>query len=412
MHAKTNPIDGDDVVEGFRYVVNFDNRRGQRKLPRRSRVRSIHSAIERFPFSCPTTDEIRRLVDRASTSMTLVIGVAFTAIHFGPLQGIIRENSTFGEVVRRGDSKRKRWFRLRLHIQRPSEIAFFYENRSDAFRSNDGFIRWSAGFGGLIVLLTVFCFTSNRLFTQLGTLSSGWEYAFHTIYLVIHGFGLALGVFLFSHARNSTYLRIPFVHGRMVEVSRLDTSAFLLFGLVSTAVAIATPFLFEEYFASRNGTTIFPEFTYGTQGRRIDYSRIAIEGSAVISVAGLVVYAFHRLACLMTWMKSVAVVGVGGLYFITVCMLPLVLAMLLFEVSELRNIQVLADGAPLLAMTSPFTVTMFLFNEMGSRFPRDLSTAPFYLFHGVLFGLAILGLRHRGRKLREVYLSGPLQEAN
>ena len=201
-----------------------------------------------------------------------MIGVAFVAISFRP---VARHHSAktvrLAKSSARGDSKQKRWFRFRLHIQRPSEIAFFYENRSDAFRGNEGIIRWSAGFGGLIVLLALSCFTSIRLFTWPGTLSYGWEFGFHTVYLVIHGCGLVLGVYVFSHARNSTYLRIPFLRGRMVEVSRLDTRAFLLFALVSTAVAIATPFLFELYFASRIGTTIFPDFTYGTQGRRVDY---------------------------------------------------------------------------------------------------------------------------------------------
>ena len=90
-----------------------------------------------------------------AVGLTVVIGVSLFAIHLGPLFGIIRENSTFGEVVRQGDSKRKRWFRLRLHIQRPSEIAFFYENRSGAFRRNEGLIRWGFGFAGLLLLRRV-----------------------------------------------------------------------------------------------------------------------------------------------------------------------------------------------------------------------------------------------------------------
>ena len=68
------------------------------------------------------------------------------ALHLGPLYGVIRENSTFGEVVRRGDSRRKRWFRLRYHIQRPSELAFFYENRPGTFRRSEGLIRWGFSF--------------------------------------------------------------------------------------------------------------------------------------------------------------------------------------------------------------------------------------------------------------------------
>ena len=104
--------------------------------------------------------------------------------------------------------------------------------------------------------------------------------------------------------------------------------------------------------------------------------------------------------------------GIAGLYFIGVCMLPLILTTFFLELSELRRIQLFADGAPLLAMASPFTVIIFLFNEIGSQFPRDTSTAPFYVVHGVLLGFTILGIRRRGRKLREMYLPGPRRETN
>jgi hypothetical protein len=352
-----------------------------------------------------------------ATCMTVVICMSLLGIYLGPLYGIIRENSTFGEVVRAGDSKRKRRFRLRLHIQRPSEIAFFYENRSHTLRPHEGLIRWGIGFCGLLLLsgaafLAFVYLTSTLLAARGGMASRWWAFEFHTTYLTIHGCGVALGIFLFSHAKNSTYLRLPFFRGRMVEVSRLDTGAFLLFLLISTAASIATPFQFEQFIASPSGNTIFPDLMFATRGRPVDYVRIAVEGSLVISTAGLVIYALHRQLCLMTWVRSVAFLVVAPLYSFFVCMLPLLVVMLILEEPELGRVQVFIDWAPTLAMASPFTVIINLFNEMGSRFPRDVSTAPFYVVHGVLLGLTILGTRSRGRKLREMYLAGPVRETN
>ncbi len=377
----------------------------------------LHPVFSSIPFlSGQVSTDFLPVFVWCAASMTALIGVSLFAIHLGPLYGIIRENSTFGEVVRQGDSKRKRWFRLRLHIQRPSEIAFFYENRGPAFRRNEGVLRWGVGFCGLLLLssaalLTVLYFTSKFL-AGWGRTGDWWVYEFHAFYLSIHGCGLALGVLLFSHTKNSTYLRLPLCCGATAEVSRLDTSAFLLFALLSTAAAIATPYYFEQTFAAPGGHTVFPDRIDAAYGRPMDYARVAVEGSAVISVAGLVVYAFHRLACLLMWIKSAAFVGVAALYFSVVCMLPLFVAMLCLEVPELRNVQPFARWAPMLAMVSPITVVMSLFNEMGSRFPRDVSAAPFYVVHSVLLALTIVEIRRCGRRLCAMYLTRPVRETS
>lgn len=351
------------------------------------------------------------------SSLAAVIGVALFAIHLGPLFGIIRENSTFGEVVRAGDSKRRRWSRLRPHIQRPSEIAFFYENRSAAFRRHEGLLRWGLGLCGLLLVSAV----AYALFLKAmsiyvaggwGGRGNWWVYEFHACCLSVHGCGLVLAALLFSHSKNSTYLRLPVVLGWKVEVSRLDTAAFLLFALCSTAASAAVPYWFDQFCALPNGATVFPDGMSVRQGMIMDYARIAAEGTAVISVAGLVVYAFQRLACLTTWLKSATFVGIGALYFIVVCMIPAFFAMLFLDVPELREVSILAEGAPVVGMTSPFMVFLHLFHELGPRFPSGASTAPFYVSHGVLLSAALFEIRRRGRKLRTMYLAGPVRETN
>lgn len=373
----------------------------------------IHPLYSSIPFfGDRISSDFIPVFTACAVCMTSIIVASLFAIYLGPLYGIIRENSTFGEVVRVGDSKRKRFFRLRLHIQRPSEIAFFYENRSHGFGRSEGLLRWGTGLGGLLLLSAAFSAAflyvmKMQFAVRAGSGMRWWIYEFHMIYLMIHGFGLAFAVFVFSHARNSTYLKVPFVFGRMVEVARLDTIAFLFFLAASTAASIATPFYFEQMIVSPAGQTIFPDLMYVTTGPPADYRRIAIEGTLVISVGGLLVYTSHRLVCLTTWLRSVSFVTVGIMYLIFVCLVPLFVAMLFLDVPELRRIQMFSDTAPTFAMASPFTVMMYSFDEMGSRFSGNVSTAPFYVGHVVLTGMMLVGVRRRGRKLRELYFAAP-----
>ena len=376
----------------------------------------IHPVFTAIPyFDGRITEGFLPVFLSCAVGMSAVAGTALAAIYLGPLYGIIRENSTFGEVVRTGDASRKRWFRLRLHIQRPSEIAFFYENRDESFRRHEGLLRWGFQLLALLAIsgavsLVIFSLLSTGLATQGGM--RWWVYDFHLFYLTILGCGLALATFVFSHAKNSMYLRVPFCFGKTVEVHRLDTTAFLIFLLFSTAAAIATPIVFDQFVAMPLGHTVFPEPTSFSQARPVDYFRVAVEGSIALSTAGLVVYALHRLACQLTWLRSAAFAGVAGSYFIAVCLLPIFFAMLFLEVPQLRRVELFSDWAPVAAMASPLTVLMVLFNEMGARFPSEISTAPFYLGHGVLLGATVLEIRRRGRKLREEYLLRSAAEAD
>lgn len=338
-----------------------------------------------------------------------VICVSLAGISMGPLYGIIRENSTFGEVVRRGDSSRKRRIRIRPHIQRSSEIAFFYENRGSSCRRSEGLVRWGSGFcalalaSGALTWIFVDAFASSMAQRNLSG-SQWWIHEVHTIYLIIHGLTVAVAILLFSHAKNSTGLRLPFIAGRRVEVGRLDTGAFALLLALSTATSMATPLSLEQFWVSPAGGTVFPSFMYGNQGPEIDFLRTAIEGSLVISIAGLTIYAFQRFVCLTMWMKSAALALVGVLYFVGVCMVPLLCAALTIEFPGFREDPVIQLVGPRIAMISPFVAMMFLFNELGSRFPDNISMAPFYVSHAVLLLVALPGMRRNRRRLSTEYL--------
>jgi hypothetical protein len=239
-----------------------------------------------------------------------------------------------------------------------------------------------------------------------------WIWEFHVSYLSIHGAALLLAMFVFSHAKNTTYLRLPYVWGWTAEVSRMDTVGFLLFAALSTAASVAMPFCFEYYVAAPRGQTVFPQFLYVTEGPPVDCVRIAVEGSAVLSAGGLLLYAFHRFGCLLSWIKSMTFVGVSVLYFIGVCMLPIFVVALVLELSEAGPTAVAPGWVWTVAMASPVVVLIDLFDELGPQVPRGISTAPLYIAHGVLLGVLLLLMHHRGRKLRQLYLAAPPREAD
>jgi hypothetical protein len=347
--------------------------------------------------------------------LSAMIVVSMCGISTGPLFGIIQDNSTFGEVVCKGDAKRKRRFRFRMHIQRPSELSFFYENRSMAFRNWEGLIRWGSTLGGLLFLscgaFALFSwFMARYVVIQQGT-NRYWIDTVHALNLTIHGFSMAFAIVFFSHGRNTTYLRIPFVAGKRVEVSRLDTTAFVLFLLVSTCCSIAVPFLLDVYAAGPAGNSLFEGVDRGSRRNPIDFIQVCLEGTAVISVAAVAVYAFHRMLCLRCWLRSASIVSTGVLYFILICIAPLLLGAFCLEFRELRNVRIVQEWAPTFAMISPFTVFMHLFRELGSRFPDSLSSLPFYIVHLMLISGALLGSRYYGRELRQSYLPDGSEEA-
>ena len=351
--------------------------------------------------------------------MSAMIFASLFGIFLGPLYGIIRENSMFGEVVRPGDSKRKRWIRIRLHIQRSSELAFFYRNRTDALLRFEGLIRWGIAFGGL-VLLTI---AAHVVHDTLTTKNLGWltqapqgvlAAQYHALDLVILGFGLALAVILFSHAKNTTYIKLPFMFDWKVEVSELDTTAFLVYLIFSTAAAIYAPYHFEKFSAAADGVTVFPNtvnFGFTNATRTIDFRGVGIQGVGVLTIAGVTVYCFQRAACLGSWMRASSGAVVGFLYGALICTVPYVAGTIILETRDLNQIRSLNEWAPVIAAVSPGPALAIIYNgEMHTPFPKDMSVVPFYVSHAVFIACALLRIQFAGRKLRQQYLLEPAKE--
>ncbi|MGK0190397.1 MAG: hypothetical protein ACI9R3_006223 [Verrucomicrobiales bacterium] len=69
--------------------------------------------------------------------------MCITWLVLGPLHCIIQENGTFGEVVLKGDSKKRGFLKRRMALRLRSEISFFYENRAPWLRRWDFPLRWA-----------------------------------------------------------------------------------------------------------------------------------------------------------------------------------------------------------------------------------------------------------------------------
>lgn len=349
--------------------------------------------------------------------MTTVTGMALVAISVGPLYGIIRDNSTFGEVVRAGDSKRKRRFRFRLHIQRPSELAFFYENRDDKFRRFEGLLRWGTGFVLLAIpvalVWNVYIDAICRYFKSMS--ASGGLYLWFFAELLtachtFHGVTLLIATLLFSHARNTTYLRVPLIPGRKISVSVLDSVCFAMVLLLSTGITLGFPAWFSASLVLPSGLSEAVESSSYSRMTSANFVSMGWKGTIVLSVAAVTVYLLQRTLCLTMWMKSVSFGLVVVLYGILVCVLPLAFGAMVSEVHELREYQLLYRSGPAIAAASPATILGTQYWGRPNSFLYDPPAAMFYVVHGSLIVVSVILMRPLSRTLRREYLNAAPKE--
>ena len=349
--------------------------------------------------------------------MLTVTTMALVAISVGPLYGIIRDNSTFGEVVRAGDSKRKRRFRFRLHIQRPSELAFFYENRDDIFKRFEGLLRWGTGLVLLLVPVAlvwkVYIDAICRFFKAMsaGGGMYGWFFAeLSTACHTIHGVTLLIATLLFSHARNTTYLRVPLIPGWKVSVSSMDSVCFVLVLLLSTGMTLRFPAWFSSSLVGPSGLSEAVESYNDSRMTSANFVSVGWQGTIVLSVAAVTVYLLQRTLCLTMWMKSVSFFLVAVLYVVLICVLPMAFGLMMGEVHELREYQLLYRSGPTVAAASPATILGTLYWGRPNSFLYDPPSAMFCVVHGSLILVSVLLLRRLSRTLRLEYLNAAAKE--
>lgn len=345
-------------------------------------------AVRSYPsvfFSCAGT-------------MSLVFLGALLGVHLGPLWGLIRENSTFGEVVYAGDNRLKRRLRYRYHIQRPSELAFFYQNRSEWLRSAEGLIRWGgllAVIAGLAVPCWMWWVSSRGAFAGLAAPGYG-IIAAAIVAQFLHGATMILAVILFSQGMNTTLQRIPFVFGWRVRVSWLDWSGFLLVLVASSTAcltltsALAAPLNAALAIASQQNTP--------TKLDGLTVASISLDVTLITSACAVTVYLIQRLICLLCWLKTMAASITAGLWFACACVAPMVAGLYLANSAAVFPQQ--RQIGEQLAMLSPLIAWIERFRGAPPSFGFGHSLAGFF---GLQIGLwALLGVMivQRERRLQ------------
>jgi len=162
--------------------------------------------------------------------------LALLALLLGPIHCLLRENSTFGEIIMKGDSSRKKLLRRYYTLRRRAELAFFYENR------HPWLIRWELPirYGGLLLPLTAAILLAYAI---LHTHSTGLDpRPFHALNLAIFVVVLLAGIALFSCDKSVeiTPLRAgPYTN----TAGALDTACFFLIVAIATLCALGLPVL-------------------------------------------------------------------------------------------------------------------------------------------------------------------------
>ena len=366
--------------------------------------------------------------------MSLISAGALLGVYLGPLFGLTRENSTFGEVVYAGDSRLKRRLRFRQHVQRPSELAFFYQNRGGWLLRFEGLLRWLAILTVVGVLAMAGWLVHYGGFKPIVT--SGFSVPDHLIsaYFVtaqfLHGATLGLAIILYSQGRSTAFQRISVVPGWKLSVSQLDWAGFACVLVLSTAVTMiegavgvdgfmstAVAFGSEGFAtvvdtatASGSGVAQIQPAYSATQGQSVSQSvtsallgtkvhQLYLDTTLITSACGVTLYLLQRLSCLACWQKTLAAAISGSFWFFALSFVPM-LAGLFIDNAGIDAFLGLPDWGESLAMLSPFVAWMQRFREVPNSFSPDHSLVGFWVFQLTLWlGFGWL-LQRRSRRLQ------------
>ena len=371
--------------------------------------------------------------------MSLIFAGTLLGVYLGPLFGLIRENSTFGEVVYAGDSRLKRRLRFRQHVQRPSELAFLYQNRGGWLLRFEGLLRWLANFtvigtlamsgwlvhyGGFKPIITSGFSVPNRLIS-----------AYFITAQFVHGTTLALAIILYSQGRSTTFQQLSVMPGRKLRVSQLDWAGFACVMVLSTAVTLIQGavgldgFMSSTVNAGSEGSVIvtesvssassgaaqfqpdFPEVPVQSVSQAVprlllgsNTHQLYLDTTIITSACGVTLYLLQRLSCLACWQKTLAAAISGSFWFFALSFAPMVAGLFIDNVG-IDALWGLPDWGESLAMLSPFVAWMQRLQQAPNSFSTDHSLAGFLFFQLICWlGFGWLLLRRSRRLLAETGL--------
>lgn len=303
---------------------------------------------------------------------TLTCGLAGLFLLLGPVNCLIKANSTFGEVVMPRDNKRKGLFRLRFVLRRRSELSFFYENRPPWVTRWEAPLRYGATLAALCAI-TVVPFAILHQFT----LNPEEFYIANTVILCV---ALVVGAAVFScdRATETTVVRC----GRIkATAGAWDMVSFLLYVAFLLALVALVPAVRDALAAGKEWLKDVYRLEEGLRLHRL---------VPFFVLLGLEAYALVRLCGCKLWDRSRAVLStavmLGALWTI-----PFVMALMIVDHPVFNAIE---SWASAICIPSPIPYIIFSVDESVHgelRALRDMDWHPLIpWFHGLF--TALLGV--------------------
>jgi hypothetical protein len=311
----------------------------------------------------------------------------------GPIHCLMGENSTFGEVVMKGDSKRPSLFRRRYSLRRRSEMSFFYENRTPWLT------RWEAPlrYGGLLLMMATLCAFAFGILHYQSTYVDEEEFAGASAGIL--GACLLIAAWLFSHDR-STLWRPLQAGSQKLTVSFCDTASFVVVLIMLFTVTTVVP-LFRDLIQGKSWLS-----GYASGGGMLGKPRLYGLAPFII-LLGVQHYALIRMMCCRYWSRGNPA-AIANVYMILLWILPFA-GIKMMEALPRMNL----TAAAMLGYLSPVAYLAYVYKE-PHMLPRDVYEAyhpPMaLLFHGPITALLVYGACRKYGKVKR-YQEGACNEA-
>ncbi|MDP6118728.1 MAG: hypothetical protein QGG53_43250 [Planctomycetota bacterium] len=312
--------------------------------------------------------------------------VCFLFCLLGPVNCLVKENSTFGEVVMPGDTKRKRLFRMRFILRRRSEVAFFYENR------NPLLTRWEVP----LRYLPICAILGTTILLAFGV-AHYYSYEldledFSGLNLFLMCAGLVAAAFTFTADRmtETTEMRC----GRFTFTKgALDATAFLFFAALVYAIGfwginMREAFELSEQRSLGQAETAWSWLRSPPDVREVAYVKKVTKLCHFFFLLGLEIYALIRLMGCQFWERSTSVF-VMLIFLLALFGVPLGGTLVFFSHRDLRH---LAQSVAFISVPSPIPLIVATVDDyVGGEMGRLLDTG-WYRVTPVFHSLLVLTL--------------------
>jgi hypothetical protein len=320
----------------------------------------------------------------------LFAAVALLHLIIGPLPGIVRANSTFGEIVFRGDAKRKSALRKRLALQRAAQILFFYENRPQWAGRIEVRIRWGTTLAAVMIVTLAAYGALYRLASQFN------RQEYNLMLALIATCSLLLACVFFCETLNTETTLVRMRKGKYWRAGTVDTLFAAIFFPIPLILAVVTMAVQEL-----NPPTRWANYrTNVGNGDPTTWAAANIETMIIIGAFMFSYYAFFfRWQTMRSWYRGGIIAISLVLYAFVFCLTP-IMPLILVEATRhvYPGIRTFQDICEQIAMLSPPMALAVNLGE-GPRNFQGLIVAPSVLLH-LAFGTFMA--RHAMRRHRKL----------